>query len=314
VDLPSELRPLFELWNAREVTEGGWEDDTRRLIAEIAAATRLPVGPDLDTLLRNAGAAGERLVQLESERHLQADQVERLRGTVVDLTRKLAEAEAGQERVDLSAAFAALSRGDTLAAENAFEREFEARARAVEGERRAMAEAARNVANLAMLRDVTKAAAFYRKALDAQPDHAETMRMLGQALVALGDLPAARQAYDQSLKLARQQSDSWGEMAAQVGLGDVAVALGSLPGALAAYRKGLAARDPANTQWQKDLAVSCGKLGTLVYGQSVEAQRAYLLRGREILAKLKAIGRLMTSQDWIEWFDQQISQLPQSQS
>lgn len=185
--LPSELRPLFEVWNAREVTEAGWEDDTRRLIAEIADATRLPVGPDLDTLLRNAGAAGERLVQLESERHLQADQSERLRGTVADLTRKLAEAGAGQERVDLSTAFAALSRGDTLAAENAFEREFEARAHGVEDERRAMAEAARNVANLAMMRDVTKAAAFYRKALDAQPDHAETMRMLGQALAALGD-------------------------------------------------------------------------------------------------------------------------------
>ncbi|MGH8629433.1 MAG: tetratricopeptide repeat protein [Burkholderiales bacterium] len=366
--LPSELRPLFEVWNARVVTEEGWEDDTRRLIAEIADATRLAVGPDLDTLLRNAGAAGERLVQLESERHLQVDQIERLRGTVAELTRKLAEAGAGQERFDLSAAFAALSRGDTLAAENAFEREFEARAHGLQEERRAMAEAARNVANLAMLRDVTKAAAFYRKALDAQPDHAETMRMLGQALVALGDLPVARQAYAQSLTLASQQSDSWGEMAAQLGLGDVAVALGSLPeavaaydgamrlaekraqddpantewqrdlsvsherigdvlvaqgdgpGALAAYRKGLtigeslAARDPANAQWQTDMAVSCAKLGTLDHGQSVEAQRAYLLRGREILAKLKAAGRLMANQDWTEWFEQQIGQLPPSQS
>ena len=44
-DLPDVLRPLFELWNAREVTEDGWEDDTRRLIAEIAEATGLAVGP-----------------------------------------------------------------------------------------------------------------------------------------------------------------------------------------------------------------------------------------------------------------------------
>jgi hypothetical protein len=83
------------------LAEAGWEDDTRRLIAEIADATRLLVGPDLDTLLRNAGAVGERLVQLESERHLKPDQIERLRGTVADLTRKLAETGAGQERVDL---------------------------------------------------------------------------------------------------------------------------------------------------------------------------------------------------------------------
>ena len=53
-ELPPELRPLFAVWNAREVTESGWEDDTRRLIAEIAEAARLVVGPDLDTLLRNA--------------------------------------------------------------------------------------------------------------------------------------------------------------------------------------------------------------------------------------------------------------------
>ena len=58
--LPSELQPLFAVWNAREVTEGGWEDDTRRLIAEIAEASGLPVGPDLDTLLHNAARAAAR--------------------------------------------------------------------------------------------------------------------------------------------------------------------------------------------------------------------------------------------------------------
>ena len=30
-DLPEELQPLFGEWNARSVSEGGWEDDTRRL-------------------------------------------------------------------------------------------------------------------------------------------------------------------------------------------------------------------------------------------------------------------------------------------
>src|SRR5271166_5079932 len=45
--LPTELLPLFDTWNARRVTEDGWEDDTRRLIAEIAEAARLSVGPIL---------------------------------------------------------------------------------------------------------------------------------------------------------------------------------------------------------------------------------------------------------------------------
>jgi hypothetical protein len=55
--LPDVLRPLFDTWNARRVTEDGWEDDTRRLLAEIGQAARLSVGPDLDTLLRDGRGA-----------------------------------------------------------------------------------------------------------------------------------------------------------------------------------------------------------------------------------------------------------------
>jgi hypothetical protein len=68
-DLPSELRPLFETWNAVKVTEEGWEDDTRRLIAAIVDATNLRAGADVDELLGNAGAAQQRLVELEKEKH-----------------------------------------------------------------------------------------------------------------------------------------------------------------------------------------------------------------------------------------------------
>ena len=76
-----------------------------------------------------------------------------------------------------------------------------------------------------------------------------------------------------------------------------------------AIREALAARDPANAQWQTDVAVSCAKLGTLEHGQDVDARRGYLLRGRDILVKLKEAGRLMPNQDWIGWFDEQIAQL-----
>jgi hypothetical protein len=95
----------------------------------------------------------------------------------------------------------------------------------------------------------------------------------------------------------------------------VLVAHGDGPGALAAYRRGpaiaeaLAARDPANTGWQTDVAVSCARLGTLDQGQNREARQRYLLRGREILVRLKSAGRLMANQDWITWFSKQLATL-----
>ncbi len=317
--LPSELRPLFAVWNAREVTEDGWEDDTRRLIAEIAEASRLPVGPDLDTLLRNAAAAQQRVVELEQARHLQSDHIDALRRTVEELRRKLADASAG-DRPGLAAAFAALAQGNSLVAEDAFEREYDAQSRTAEEARQTMAEAARNVANLALLHDVAKAVFFYGKALAAEPEHAETARLLGHALILLGDLTGAEAALSQSLRVAITQGDSWGEMAAQLGLGDVFQKTKDLSAANRAFRAALGlaeqrrATDPANTEWQTDVAVSCAKLGTLDYGQSIEAQHNHLLHGREILLNLKSAGRLAANQDWIGWFDEQLAERPSGQS
>jgi hypothetical protein len=68
-DLPPVLQPLFE-WNVLPVTEEGWEDDTRRLIAEVAKAARLSAKADLDTLLRDVGAAQQRVAELEQMRQL----------------------------------------------------------------------------------------------------------------------------------------------------------------------------------------------------------------------------------------------------
>lgn len=98
-------------------------------------------------------------------------------------------------------------------------------------------------------------------------------------------------------------------------IGDVLTAQGDARAALAAYREGLsirealAARDPANSRWQLDLAVSCAKLGTSAPTQSADERRAFLIRAREILLTLKAAGRLMPSQDWIGWLEDQLSEL-----
>ena len=275
--LPEALRPLFNVWNARPVTEAGWEDDTRRLIAEIAKATRLPVGTDLDSLLRDAGAAQQRLAELESTRHLQADQLEAMRRTVGELTAKLADASAS-ERQGLGAAFAALARGDSRGAEDAFEREFEAQDRAQAEARCTMAVAARNVANLALTRDVAKAVTFYRKAVAADPVHADTARLLGMALITLGDLKGARAALTDAIRLAHDQGESWCEMTAESGLGDVLRRSGELPAAQQAFQRALGlalqrlAAEPDKPARQRDLMLVHNRLGATCVASGDAAQ------------------------------------------
>ena len=126
-----------------------------------------------------------RIAELEQTRRLQSEQIDALRRTVDELTHKLAEAPSN-DRPALAAAFAALAQGDSIAAENAFERDYETQIRAAEAAQHRMAEAARHVANLALMRDVVKAVSFYRKALDAEPEDAETARLLGTALIQIG--------------------------------------------------------------------------------------------------------------------------------
>jgi tetratricopeptide (TPR) repeat protein len=219
------------------------------------------------------------------QQYLQSEQIDRLRGTVDELTRKLAEASA-VDRPPRGAAFAALAKGNSLAAEALFEREY-----AAYGQE--MAEAARNVANLALLHDVAKAVAFYRKALAVDPDDAETARLLGHASILIGDLTGAQSAFSRSLAAA--QGNEWGEFAAQIGLGDVLVGQGDGPRALSAYRRAmaiaeaLAARDPANTNWQRDRSGSQEKIGDVmvIQGDGPGALAAYR-RGLAIREALTA--------------------------
>ncbi len=232
--LPADLQPLGS-WNHRTISEDGWEDDTRRLIAEIAKASEFPVHPDFERFLTSAGASQQRMDELP----LKAEQITALRQTMDELTRKLAEASP-TERPERARALEAVGRGDTRAAEQLFESEYEEQRRTAEDSRKRMAEAARDVANLALLHDISKAVVFYRKALKAEPEDPETARLLGYALLLIGDVRAAGSAMRQSLDDAGSQETPWSEMAGEVGLGDVLVAQGDGPSALSAYRKALA--------------------------------------------------------------------------
>ena len=96
------------------------------------------------------------------------------------------------------------------------------------------------------------------------------------------------------------------------------MAQGDGPGALEAYEAGLAIaealskRDPANTQWQVDVAVSCARLGSMGDFLPVSGRKEYLDRGREILRSLKRAGRLHANQDWIGWFEEAIERLEEA--
>ena len=179
-----------------------------------------------------------------------------------------------------------------------------------------------------MSHDVRAALAAFERAAEYEPDDTWTHFFIGDLHLLLGDLNAAMQSFQSGvaraearLRASADDLDAQRDLSvSQNKIGDVLVAQGDGAGALAAYREGLAiaealaARDPANTQWQTDVAVSCAKLGTLAHEQNTDVRRDYLLRGRGILVELKAAGRLLPNQDWIEWFDGQLSQMPPDRS
>jgi tetratricopeptide (TPR) repeat protein len=96
---------------------------------------------------------------------------------------------------------------------------------------------------------------------------------MGYAWISVGHLDQAGTVFAALIQQAKAAQDppleSWGLN----GRGDVLVAQGDGPGAPAAYQAGLAIaaglakRDPANTQWQRELSVSHGLIGNVLSAQ-----------------------------------------------
>ncbi len=224
--LPADIRALLE-HQCFTLSEQGWGDDLRRLIHGIRSVTKMDVERDLESILQNRAAASACVEDRETA--LALDRVQRgaARRTVDDLLSYVADATPA-ERSNWTDALSNLSTGDSQAVEEALEREYvrsigQAEAAATRG-----AQAALNVANLALLRDLTKAVAFYRKAQALRPTDPEINYLLGSALVLLGDSAAAETAFLQALEVAIVLSDNWKEMAIRQKLGALYEALGSL--------------------------------------------------------------------------------------
>jgi len=267
--LPDDLRVLLE-WNVFTVRDEFWEDDVGRLRDAVAGATRLVVRPDFDTLLRQSSEAEARVRELERERHAQAGQIESLLATVRDLVSRVAVAD---DPRDSQAALAALAQGNTLAAEAEFERVFSFHVSAAERANRNAAEAARNIANLALFRDLTKAVEFYRRATRLDPDNPENWRLLGDACVMVGDTPGARDAYERAHASATGAAEEREVMVAEASLGDMDRVGGDLAAALDRYYRVVAVANrrvlvsPDDPHAQRDLSVSHNKVGDVLVAQ-----------------------------------------------
>jgi tetratricopeptide (TPR) repeat protein len=299
--LPETLRPLFD-WNKFALGEDGWDDDTRRLIEAIAAATGLPVQPELEEWMALMSGAQQGLSMKRATEAPGAVSRQGEEQALESLLHRAAGADP-EERPALKAALAALANGDTLLAEASFEQEVEASRRlrlAAEqlaaGEGRREADAARNVASLAVVRgDLNKAVRFFQIALEANPEDLDAALQLGYAWISSGELSQASHVFADVIQQARfaqnPRAEGWGLN----GRGDVLLSQGDGAGALAAYQagltiaEGLAKRDPANTEWQRDLSVSHNKMGDVLVsqGDGAGALAAYQagLTIREGLAK-----------------------------
>ena len=278
--LPESLRPLLADWNVLALSESGWDHDTRRLIEAIAAATGLPVNPELEEWMALMTGAQQGLSMKRATEATAALSRQGEEQALESLLHRAAGADP-EERPALKAALAALANGDTLLAEASFEQELEASRRlrlaaeqlaASEGRREA--DAARNVASLALVRgDLSKAQRYLQLALEASPEDLEASWDLGYAWISLGDLGQAQAVFEAMIHQAGSCGDPRQEARGITGRGDVLMAQGDVPGALAAYqagltiREGLAKRDPANTQWQRDLSVSQEKIGDVLVAQ-----------------------------------------------
>jgi tetratricopeptide (TPR) repeat protein len=133
------------------------------------------------------------------------------------------------------------------------------------------------------------------------PDDVWVWISLGELWQTTGPLESAAHAYRGAEAAARRTGNERDLSVSQNKIGDVLVAQGEREQALAAYRaefeisETLARRDPANTEWQRDLMISCWKISD----NDPAAARAFFVRALDIVRGLEAAGRLSPVDAWI---------------
>jgi tetratricopeptide (TPR) repeat protein len=114
---------------------------------------------------------------------------------------------------------------------------------------------------------------YWRQAAHVDPRDLGASFGLGYGLMKVGDVAEAGDVFERMKSRAEAAKDDRALSCAQNGIGDVLMAQGDGTGALAAYQASLAIdealtkRDPANTEWQRDLFVSKAKIGDVLMAQ-----------------------------------------------
>src|SRR5262249_50735899 len=171
-------------------------------------------------------------------------------------------------------ALQSLKDGKAAEAERLFAEVLETEAKAAAERKAKAAQAAKHLAALAKPKDVVKAAEYYRRATELDPEDAQAWDDYARVALDAGRTAEARTAFEQAALRAQNGTELayW----AMLGLGDVAAAQGNLPSARQLYERAaamaepIAKADPGNAGRQRDLsgahdriAIVLGAQGTL---------------------------------------------------
>jgi tetratricopeptide (TPR) repeat protein len=184
-----------------------------------------------------------------------------------------AEVGAAQGDERLERALDLLKANEVSEAEKLFRMIAEEKAARISKDRKDAAAAYRNLGAIAGLADPKRALDAYLKAVEFDPDDADSLIWIGFIQIERGNLNEAQSRLARVGSLANGEDRVWYRYWSFLGLGDVQVAQGNLPDALKSFRDGLAIRDrlaqsdPGNAGWQRDLSVSYDRVGDVQVAQ-----------------------------------------------
>lgn len=260
--------------------------------------------------LAEIGAAYLRATGLEDGKQLSEDERKRILREIGGASRALADRnDAEGER-----ALAALKEGNESEAEKLFEEVISASAREAEeaalaaAERRAdanrkAADAARHIAALARPKDVAKAAKYFKRATDFEPDDYQTWMDLASVSIDIGNTSQASRAYRKASALARDAGSLADRYWAANGQGDIVLAQGRLERALAFFKAAsniaeeMIAAEPDNLDVKRNRQVSFNRIGDVLIAMGdLNAARKAFAEGLEIARELVA-----ADPDYLTW-------------
>ncbi len=182
---------------------------------------------------------------------------------------------------DAGAAMDALAQGDKLPAADVLRRQMEEQLALAGGARREAASKARQLGAMLKLVDLAGALKAFRQAAECDPEGIWNWIEISRLEQIAGTIDGARKTIDAALMI--QVEDERPRAVALGILGDVLVAQGNLPEALKSYHDSLAIADrlaradPGNAGWQRDLSVFYIKVGDVLVAQGnlPEALKSY---------------------------------------